>query len=254
MNLAANSNEPVSSKKTSAGSSLLLIKSVISVTIFVGLILMILHFFFSRGTFSHIVAGILAVSVVLNLLLDKRKRLTKNNLLLLVLAIVVAVLASLGNALRLDRPLTYTKGFFNAADVDYHIESVTDNAMFRIELTTGEFEKLDSYYRKHAHERLDEGSGGYGWGYFELDPSTINRQTFSDMKREPLSSRLEKMENTDSAIVESYRIKRGIENLMEGFPEFGEELGRCRAIFWNSPEVTREFYWFEKQQKGYIIP
>ena len=103
MKPAANSNEPVSSEKTSAGSSLL---SIISATIFVGLILMILHFFFSRGTFSHIVACILAVCVVLNLRLDKRERLTKNNLSLLVLAIVVAFLVSLGTALSLDRPLS----------------------------------------------------------------------------------------------------------------------------------------------------
>jgi len=62
------------------------------------------------------------------------------------------------------------------------------------------------------------------------------------------------METTQSTALESHRLKDSIEEVMEGFPEFGEELGRCRVIVWDSPEVTREFYWFEKQQKGYINP
>ena len=143
------------------------------------------------------------------------------------------------------------------AGADFHREALAysqaDQALFRIAITTEKFENLVNYYREEAQEKLAEG-GDYGWVYFELDPSSINREAFLDMHHELFPAHLENLETTENALVEGDRLKSGIENLMEGFPEFGEELGRCRTVIWHSLQVERQFYWFEKQQKGYIDP
>ena len=252
--LPANANDLPLSEKVNAGASRLSIKAV---ALYAGLTFMILLFFSSGGTFNLVVAGILTVCLVLNVLLDKPENLTRNNASLIVVALIVAFLVSFFDALNLTRPLTHTDDFFKTAGADFHRESLgyseTGAAVFRIALTTAEFEKLADYYREDAHKRLEEG-GYYGWGYCELDPSSIRRNNFVDTSHELLASRLQAMQTTQSAVMESHRLKDSIEEVMEGFPEFGEELGRCRVIVWDSPEVAREFYWFEKQQKGYINP
>jgi len=161
--------------------------------------------------------------------------------------------------MELERPLTHTQSFFKYANVEYDREKLAyaENgcALFKIGLTTEEFEKLDKHYREKAQDSQRE-NDQYGWAYFELEPRIIDRDKFSDLEDsdEPFSSRLQKMETTDSILVESNEIQRSLQLLMEGFPEFDDELGRCRAIIWASHEVTSEFYWFEKQQKGYIRP
>ena len=98
----------------------------------------------------------------------------------------------------------------------------------------------------------------YAWSYFELEAASIDRDTFfgsnDSQDAEPFSSQLQKLETTDSDQVDSYRLKSGIKKLMEGFAEFDDDLGPCRAIIWHSDEVTREFFWFEKTQQGYINP
>ena len=69
-----------------------------------------------------------------------------------------------------------------------------------------------------------------------------------------LDTQRKNLETTDQDLSDSFYVRQGIEKLMQGFPEFGVELGPCRVLIWHSPEVTREFYWFESQQKGYINP
>ena len=249
--LPAHVNDLSPPKKVNAGISRLSIKAVAS---YAGLIFMILLFFSSGGSFDLVVAGILAVCAVLNFLLDKSENLTRNNASLIVVALIVAFLVTLFNAINLGRPLAHTDELFKYAGVDFHRESLayseTGNAMFRIAITTAEFEKLVDFYREETRE-----GDGYGhWGYYELDPSSINRNTFLDTPHEQLAARLQAKETSENVLMGSHRIKDSIKNIMEGFPEFGEELGRCRVIVWDSPEVAREFYWFEKQQKGYINP
>ena len=253
--LPANANDLSLSEKVNAGTSRLSIKAV---AVYVGLIYMILCFFSSGGTFNLVFAGILTACLVLNVLLDKPENLTRNNVSLIVVALIVAFLATFFSAVKLTRPLTYTDGMFNYAGVDFDREALgyseSGNAMFRIAITTAEFEKLVDFYREQAYE----GGGnriGYGhWGYCELDPGSINRNTFADTPHEQLASRLQAMESSKNGLMQSHRLKDSIEKVMEGFLEFGEELGHCRVIIWDTPEVTREFYWFEKQQKGYIKP
>jgi len=243
-------NDLSRSEKTSAGTSRWSIKAGV---VYAGLIFLILMFFSSGGTFNLVVAGMLTGCVVLNVLLDKPENRTKNNASLIVVALIIAFMGVLCSAINLGRPLTYTNEFFKNAGADFHRESLayseTGTAMFRIALTTAEFEKLVEFYREEAYE-----GSGYGWGYFELDSSSINRNTFVDTPHKQLASRLQAMETSENILMDSHRLKGSIKELMEGFPEFGEDLGRCRVIVRDSHEVTREFYWFEKQQKGYINP
>ena len=234
--------------------------SIIAMIVLACLILMILLFFSSGGKFNQVFACIVAGVTALNVLLSKRKNMTKHNLNLLVLTLVAAFVGTLLNAVSLSRPITYTDSFFKSAEVDFHRDQLAyseTGAMFGIRITTEEFEKLVNHYREEAHDRQHH-EHRYGWLYFELEPGSIDRDTFFDSSDEmdgsPFTSHLQNIETTDSDIVSSYRLKSGIKSLMEGFPEIDDDLGPCRVIIWQSPEVTREFYWFEKQQRGYINP
>ena len=259
--------EPVSSsfKKTKTTNTLLSIKAIM---VLACLILMTLLIFSSRGLLNQIIASAIAGFTVLNVIFSQREDMTKRNIGLLIVTFIVAVVGTFLSALSLTRPLTRTDEFFRAAEVDFHRDqlaySESGEAMFSIGLTSEEFEKLVNFYRQEALDRQQQDKDSqygfqYSWAYFELEPSSIDRDTFFDSSDEqggkPFVSHLQKAETTDERLLEdSYSLKHDIESLMEGFPELDDELGRCRVIIWNSPEVTREFYWFEKQQKGYINP
>lgn len=266
MNHYAGKPEPQTSKKTSVGNKLASIKAIIVWVCLISLAVL----FFSHGTkIYQVIAGLMVGTMALIFLLSRRENLTKNNTQLLVLALVMALALTIAGsflaAVNLGRPLAHTDGFFKAAEVDFHREklaySKTGKAMFRIELTTNEFEKLLNYYRAEAQElrRLGEQKPYNDLLYFELEPASIDRENFFDSGDEvggkPFAEHLQKVEPTDSAVLENaYWIKSALEKLMEGFPEIDDDLGRCRTIIWNASEVSVEFYWFEKQQKGYINP
>lgn len=238
--------------------------SISAVITMVCLILMALLFLSAGGKVSLVIAGLIAVFTVLNVLFSKRENLAKHNTGLLVVTLIVGFVGTFLSAVSLTRPLTRTDSFFKAADVDFDRNKLAYSesgvAMFKIGLTTEEFEKLLDHYREEAGDHQQhEGVhiGKYDLVYFELEPGSIDRDKFFDSSVEvdgkPFTEHLQNLETTDSTMVNSY-IKPAIEDLMEGFPEFDDDLGRCRVIIWHSPEVTREFYWFENQQEGYMNP
>lgn len=226
-----------------------------------GLLLVVALPLSSGEKWGMIFAGIVVGIMVLIFLSSKRENLTKHNALLFVAALFMIFVSTFYNAVQLGRPITHTDSFFKYADVDFDRHklaySESGEAMFRIGLKTEEFEKLVNFYRPIAKESY-ENDDQYLWSYFELEPRCIDRDTFFDsndsLDGEPFSSQLQNLETTDSDMVDSHRLKSGIGKLMEGFAEFDDELGPCRAIIWHSHEVTREFYWFEKTQQGYINP
>ncbi len=224
-------------------------------------LLLLVALLFESGKAGLVCACIVVGIMVLNVLLSKRENLTRHNASLLVVVLVVVFFITFLDAVNLTRPLTHTDSFFKDANVDFDRQELaysrTGQAMFKIGLGTEEFEKLESHYRQIAQDSQRD-DGQYDWAYFELESDCIDRDTFFDsddrVGGELFSSKLQKMETTDSDIVDSGRIKSGIRMVMEGFPEFDDGLGRCRTIIWYAPEVTREFYWFEKQQQGYMNP
>lgn len=217
---------------------------------------------FSSGTqWGLIFVGAVVGFMVLILLFGKRENLTKNYAKLLVAALLAVFVSSFYSAVQLGRPITHTDSFFKYAEVDFERQKLayteTGEAMFKIGIKTDQFEKLVDFYRPIAEESQRK-NDQYAWSYFELEAASIDRDIFfgsnDSQDAKSFSSQLQKLETTDSDQVDSYRLKSGIKKLMEGFAEFDDDLGPCRAIIWHSDEVTREFFWFEKTQQGYINP
>jgi len=154
------------------------------------------------------------------------------------------------------------------ADVEFKRVRLVDSMNYRlsmseIDLSSDQYGKLVSYYSAVAKEAEQEPEPldryPFGFGTFELAPTTLDRELLDSFDCNLVSDQL--MLNFEHAIDydwlddrEGANVRRNVLALLEAFPKIDETYGRCKVLVWHESQygTYRFFIWFEDQQKGFL--